>query len=305
MPENATVVGGPVVDERCEQAEGFPSDTSRYGNFPFLTNLLRSLSERSGPVVVDGGHGQFNADYALSCEDMAYYLRYLEGQDTRLEQRNSLDDGLSDASAVLVSAPADPFTDAETEALKSFVADGGCVVCLGHAAASMPDDARSNLDAVLDGLGSDLRLNDDTVTDREANLNGDPRLPTTANVDDSFDLFGPVTPEQSAESPLEVVGVEPTGGERTERYEEAVTVANRTDAPLDLSGWSVEDEAGHRFEFPAGTTVPVGAELRLRTGRGTSRVDLYWDRDAPVWNDEGDTVSVYEEGGELIAEESY
>ncbi|MFC6726883.1 hypothetical protein ACFQE1_21400, partial [Halobium palmae] len=91
--EGGGVVGGSLVAESYEEAEGFPVDTSRYGNFPFVTNLLDALSDREGPVLVDGGHGQFNADYALSAEDAAYYLRYLEGQGVRLLGRNSYSAG--------------------------------------------------------------------------------------------------------------------------------------------------------------------------------------------------------------------
>jgi len=63
---SVAMVGGLLVDERYEAAEGYPVDTSGYGNYTFVTNLLDSLSDAtSGDVLVDGGHGQFNADSAL------------------------------------------------------------------------------------------------------------------------------------------------------------------------------------------------------------------------------------------------
>ncbi len=297
------VVGGLLVDERYEEAEGFSEDTSRYGNFPFLTNLLDSLSDRDGPVVIDGGHGQFNADYAVSAEDAAYYLRYLEGQDLSLRQWNSLTgETLSDARALLVSAPSEPFADDELDALSSFADDGGAVVLLGHDTDDMPAAARDNLNRVAAAVGSDLRLNADRITDDGSNLAGDPALPVTSNLNDAFDLFSAFTPAEAA-APVRIARVEPSvdGAD----YAEEVVLENAAGSTLDVSGWAVEDESGKRFEFPEGTTVPADGTVRLRTGDGTDAVVVHWARSASVWNDDGDTVSVFDEADRLVTERSY
>lgn len=300
------VVGGPLVDERYEEAEGFPEDTSRYGNFPFLTNLIESFTERAGPILVDGGHGQFNVDYALSCEDMAYYLRFLEGQDISLQQRNSLaDNGALGGRSLLVSTPTTPFTDAEVSALQTFVDDGGSVVFLGHGTKGMPAEARAHLNNVIEQLGSDLRLNGDRIVDDQSNLNDNASLLSTANFNESFDLFGPVTPDEPVGSSLEITNIEASTDETDGEYDEVVSFKNTTDSPLDLSGWTVTDESGTQFEFPEGTTVPAGAVIQLRTGDGSDRIELYWNRSQHVWNDSGDTVSVFNEAGDLVTERSY
>ncbi|MDS0300862.1 lamin tail domain-containing protein [Halogeometricum sp. S1BR25-6] len=299
------MVGGPLLDERYEEAEGFEADTSRFGNYPFATNVLVFLSkgsERPERVVVDGGHGQFNAEYALSCEDMAYYLRFLEGQDAALVQQNDLADGI-DGDALIVCAPAAAYGDSELSAFRSFVEGGGVVLLLGHGAEGMPADARENLNALAEALGSDLRLGDDRVVDAESNLNDDETLPRTSNFEDSFDLFGPVTPDGSTGPSLSVVGVDPSGAEGGAG--ESISLANEGDAPVDLSGWAVADEAGHEYEFPEGTVVPAGATVHLLTGEGDDEVTVHWGRERSVWNDDGDTVSVYDEAGDLVAERSY
>ncbi len=191
------VVGSPFVDESYEAAEDYPVDTSDYENFAFLSNLLDALSDREGDVLIDGGHGQFGADYALSSEDAAYYGRYLEGVGLNLEQVNSAyDDRLDDARAILVTTPAAAFTDEEAAALSSFAAEGGAVVLLGSAAA--PDDAAANLHDLASALGTDLRLGS-AVTDSDANLNGDESVPVTTNFDDGFDLFDPFAPDEGDE----------------------------------------------------------------------------------------------------------
>ncbi|ESP88014.1 lamin tail domain-containing protein [Candidatus Halobonum tyrrellensis] len=298
------VVGGPMVDEWYEQAEGFPTDTSGFGNFPLFTNLLASLSDRGGQLLVDGGHGQFDADYALSSEDMAYYLRYLEGQDIGHRQVNTLADGMPDGRALVVTAPAAAYTDAELAAVESFRDAGGAVLLVGHAADGMPADARENLDAVAAALGSDLRLNGDAVTDEGSALNGDPAIPVTSAFDDSFDLFGAFTPERPAGPPLSVVRVE-SGADAGEPTSERVVVENAGDGPLDVSGWRIADAAGHEYRFPEGLTLPAGARAAVNTGSGGTAVELYWGRNSPVWNDAGDTVSVYDDGGSLVTEYAY
>jgi len=96
------------------------------------------------------------------------------------------------------------------------------------------------------------------------------------------------------------------GPERANLTDEYVTFANGGDAPLDLSGWRVSDAAGHTYTVPSGTTLPVGGRLTLRTGEGTDTdTDLYWGSGNPVWNDTGDTISVFDDVGALLLRESY
>jgi endonuclease YncB( thermonuclease family) len=191
------MIGGPLVDEQYEQAEGFPVNTSGYGNFPFLTNLLTSLTERDGPVLVDGGHGQFNAEFALSVEDMAYYLRYLEGQDIWLQQVNSLADDDLNGRALLITTPATALSESVLDAITSFRDAGSAVVLIGHGSNGLPSDAREYLNMVAADLGTDLRLNEDHIVDDDMNLNETPALPTTTHFNEAFDLFDPVTPDAS------------------------------------------------------------------------------------------------------------
>ena len=188
------LVGGPLVDESFESAEGGPG-VEPFGNEVFLTNLLDDLAAegREGDVLIDGGHGQFAADYALSAEDAAYYGRYLEGQDIGFEATNDYGDefgpDLSAARALVVTAPAEPFTDAEIEEISAFAAGGGAVI-LASAGADAAGEARANLDALAAALGSDLRTGA-AVTDEANNLGG-PANPTTTNIDGGplFEPFG-------------------------------------------------------------------------------------------------------------------
>ncbi|NGM71264.1 nuclease [Natronolimnobius sp. AArcel1] len=187
------MVGGLLFNEAYEDLEGFPADTSEYGNFPLLTNLARYLSTNDGDFLIEGGHAQFDVSGSLSLERTQYYLRYLEGVGLRLRQFNDVVNTLpeeDDPTVVFLTAPGRAYTDAELETLREYRDAGGAVILIGSTDANSAH--RGNLDAVAAGLGSDLRLNDDRVVDAEANLADDPAIPVTSGFDSSFPLFSPV-----------------------------------------------------------------------------------------------------------------
>jgi competence protein ComEC len=88
--------------------------------------------------------------------------------------------------------------------------------------------------------------------------------------------------------------------------DEYIVVANRGSEPVDLTGWTLTDESGARYVFPEGTTLDAGASLTVRTGDGTdTETDYYWGAGRPVWNNDGDTVTLLRADGGLVAEVSY
>lgn len=197
---NLIVLGSPIIAERFEQTEDYSRSIAKYGNFPFLTNLLTRVGNGDGDVLIDGGHGKFGAEYGLSAEDTAYYGRYLEGVGLRLEQRNDLStERLTDYRAVLITAGPEPFTSAEIAALRDYTDRGGTVVLMGGS--TVPRTPRENLNGLAAALGSDLRVRGGTVRDRDHALpplrnDGEPQTPpenliTTSIFNGSFDVFGP------------------------------------------------------------------------------------------------------------------
>ncbi|MFC5971637.1 lamin tail domain-containing protein [Halomarina salina] len=293
------MVGGLLPDEIYEGAEGFPVDTSTYEPYVFLTNLLTWLSDREGSVLVDGGHGQFGVDYALSAEDAAYYQRYLEGQGIAFEQRNRLSASFLDRGrTLLVTNPVGRFGAGELDRLREFRDDGGAVVLLGSATA--PAFVREHLNEIAAALDSDLRANADRVRDDRHALDDDPTLPTTARFDRSLPLFGAYgaggAEGQTVALELADVTADPPGDDRDSLAEETVTLANRGDAPLDLTGWALSDLAGRSYAFPDEFELGAGDRVTVHSGAGTdTERDLYWDAGRPVWNNRGDTVVVTDE----------
>ena len=107
---------------------------------------------------------------------------------------------------------------------------------------------------------------------------------------------------------LRIAGIhaDAAGDDAENPNDEYVVLRNVGDEPLDLSGWTVGDEAGHVYEFPDGTTLGPGATLTLHTGDGEDTgSDVYWAASGPVWNNGGDTVTVRTADGAVVVERSY
>jgi len=73
-----------------------------------------------------------------------------------------------------------------------------------------------------------------------------------------------------------------------------------------LLGYSVQDEAGHRYRFPD-IVFRKGDVFKLHSGTGTdTRTDLYWGAaGSAIWNNSGDTVKVVNPQGRIVESYSY
>jgi len=106
--------------------------------------------------------------------------------------------------------------------------------------------------------------------------------------------------------PLKITRVQadPKGDDRRNPNGEHVRICNVSDRPVTLQGFSIGDESRRRYVFPAGTLAP-GHTALLHSGRGhnntTNRKQLtfYWGA-GPVWNNDGDTASLFDPDGKLI-----
>ncbi|MBX0348847.1 lamin tail domain-containing protein [Haloarcula pellucida] len=111
----------------------------------------------------------------------------------------------------------------------------------------------------------------------------------------------------ASESGLAVTDIhaDADGNDNENLNDEYVVLANRGDAPLSLTGWTVADEAGHVYTF-RNYTLGAGENVTIHTGSGTdTRRDRYWDRTGAVWNNGGDTVVVRDADGRVVLERSY
>jgi len=93
--------------------------------------------------------------------------------------------------------------------------------------------------------------------------------------------------------------------DRKELNQEYVSFRNEGTANAQLGGCSVQDAVGCEYVFPA-FILASGATVTLHTGSGEdSATDLYWGMGRPVWNNDGDTVLLYDSQGNLVDQYSY
>lgn len=160
---------------------------------------------------------------------------------------------------------------------------------------------------VSDGRSVSVRTQQDAPTAPLDIRSGDPIAPgTSGSVTERARLGGDSvatqtttvateggTPVEGGELSLTEINADAEGDDRENLNDEYLVFENTGSESLDLSGWTVEDEAEKTYTFPDSYTLEVGATVTLHTGSGTdSERDLYWGAGSPVWNNAGDTVSV-------------
>jgi competence protein ComEC len=88
--------------------------------------------------------------------------------------------------------------------------------------------------------------------------------------------------------------------------EEYVCLVNQTDEPVDLLGWLLRDGAGQDVNTLPDFTLAPEARVRVHPGKGrNSATDLFGISGSPVWNNEGDSVTLLDADGEEIDSQSY
>lgn len=142
---------------------------------------------------------------------------------------------------------------------------------------------------------------------REGGAGSTPTASATATVADDGRTSPSSTSTEGA-IPLRVSEIheDAEGDDRANLNDEYVVLKNVGDEELDLSNWTVSDEADHAYTFPNGTTLAPGETVTLHTGSGTDGDGhRYWGWGSPIWNNGGDTVTVKTASGEVAAERSY
>ena len=72
-----------------------------------------------------------------------------------------------------------------------------------------------------------------------------------------------------------------------------------------MTNWKVRDVANHTYTFPA-FVLATGASVTLHSGSATNTAtDLYWGSGSAIWNNDGDTVYLYDSGWNLVDSYSY
>lgn len=94
--------------------------------------------------------------------------------------------------------------------------------------------------------------------------------------------------------------------EREHLDDEYIIIKNGQSSPVDMSGWTLSDEADHVFTFPQGFKLNKNSEVTVYTGHGTNTdTELYWNSDTPIWNNSGDNAYLRTPDGSLIDRERW
>lgn len=104
---------------------------------------------------------------------------------------------------------------------------------------------------------------------------------------------------------IATVHAKPERGGADELNDEYIVIENRGEKPVDLTGWTVSDEAHHRYLFPK-FTLPAAGKVTLHTGLGQNTdVELFWGSRGATWNDDGDTIFIRDPKGKLVLAHLY
>ena len=82
---------------------------------------------------------------------------------------------------------------------------------------------------------------------------------------------------------------------------EYAVVESMTSEERAIGGWMLCDRANHCFTFPAGTVLAAGERLFVHTGSGSADDTRYYmGRGQAVWNNRGDTATLYDGNGAVV-----
>lgn len=87
---------------------------------------------------------------------------------------------------------------------------------------------------------------------------------------------------------------------------EYAVIRNLESDARSIGGWSLCDGANHCFRFPAGAVLEAGGQLVVHTGSGRADGDRYYmGRRQAVWNNNGDTATLYDDTGTVVVVFNY
>ena len=120
----------------------------------------------------------------------------------------------------------------------------------------------------------------------------------------------PVIGAESAATPsarlhLSVMADAP-GNDHQNPNGEYVTIASMNAEDVAIGGWRLCDRARHCFRFPDGAVLKAGAQIAVHTGTGQhDGVRYYMGYRSAVWNNNGDTATLFDDKGATVIAISY
>ena len=114
------------------------------------------------------------------------------------------------------------------------------------------------------------------------------------------------TPSLTTNQLLISVFADAPGNDHQNRNGEYALLFNESVSPIDISGWTLCDLAQHCFVFPGGSVVSPGGQVVLFTGSGrTDGISFFWGSPSAIWNNRGDTATLFDRDGRVIVRYVY
>ncbi len=166
-----------------------------------------------------------------------------------------------------------------------------------------------------DGETVSIRTQQTGPTDPQLLSTGSPIDPATNGaVSERTTITGENTTGHTQTQPINrtvklsvsTINADARGDDRRNLRDEYVNFTNTGEQTLLMTDWTLTDGVGKQYRFPDGFTLKPGATVTVFTGRGVdTETDLYWDAESPVWNNDGDTITVRTDTGQRIVNETY
>ena len=84
----------------------------------------------------------------------------------------------------------------------------------------------------------------------------------------------------------------PDGSDRDNMNGENMTFHNEGNETINLTGWIIQDRAGHSYEFLEYIVEPeVGFTIYCGNGED-NQTEVYWGSNSPIWNNDGDRMTL-------------
>ena len=97
----------------------------------------------------------------------------------------------------------------------------------------------------------------------------------------------------------------PDGSDRDNMNGENLTFHNDGNETINLTGWIIQDRAGHSYEFLEYIVEPeVGFTIYCGNGED-NQTEVYWGSNSPIWNNDGDRMTLRDIDGYLVNEFKY
>ncbi len=94
------------------------------------------------------------------------------------------------------------------------------------------------------------------------------------------------------------------GSDYSNNNDEYVTIKNSCQ-DTNMNEWQIKDEARHIYTFK-NFVAETGSQFTLYTGQGQdTQTEIYWGKSCAIWNNDHDTLYLYDEQGNLVLEENY